>query len=490
MNTNKTFAGIIVVAFLLSACSPQPTPDLVILDTGSDLIGTISAEETLVESGLGEHLIQVTQSGDFFNNSTVRVTNGGVAKLDFFVDKISIRVFDDTAVGSVRADPEGTPDRAVRMKLVFGGLSGEVTKHGIPVQFEISNGVKIYILGTQFLVLYDPETSTTYIGNFDGTVGYTIPGQQAVQFVQAGQIHELSRSFDTTILNLNFSRAEIDSLTSSKRSTLLDTLRDYLEPTATPAPTTTATATPTLSPTPSPTVTPTPTKIIPCNQAVFVADVTVPDGTSFLPGFQFTKVWRLRNAGRCTWTPSYALVFYRGDQMGGTTSVNIPSVVAPGQTVDIPVNVVAPSLPGSYRSDWMLRDSSGALFGAGANGATPIWLKINVMGLPDLAVTITADPNPDCSTSRTCTTTITFVITNSSSMSVTSNFQVLIEVNDIQPMTIPVNGLAAGTSQDFSQILTGFCYNPDCTVRVTVDSSNVIPESSETNNVEEKIFNG
>ena len=383
MNTNKNLAVIVIVALLLGACAPTSTPTLMVPVTGSlpESIGKISAEETLVESGPSDNLIRVAETEDFFNNDTVRVTNGGVAKIDFFVNQISIRVFNDTAVGDVKADPAGTPDRTVRMKLISGGLSGEVTKNGIPVHFELTNGVNIYILGTQFLVLYDPETSTTYIGNFDGTVAYSIPGQ-SVQFTQAGQLYEISSNFEIRQSTLNFTRTDIENITSNRRSTLLDSLKDYLAPTATPTPTTTPSPTITPTLTPSLTITPTPTKITPCDKAAFVSDLTVPDGTSFSPGFQFTKVWRLRNMGTCTWTTGYSFVFYRGEQMGGPTSVNIPSTVAPGQTVDIAVNLVAPALPGSYRGDWMLRNSSGALFGAGANGTTPIWVTINVITVP------------------------------------------------------------------------------------------------------------
>ena len=35
--------------------------------------------------------------------------------------------------------------------------------------------------------------------------------------------------------------------------------------------------------------------------ASYVADVTVPDNTKYAPGKTFTKVWRLRNSGTCTW---------------------------------------------------------------------------------------------------------------------------------------------------------------------------------------------
>jgi hypothetical protein len=410
MHTKKILAVIVVVTLFLGACRPKsvPTP-YTIPNTGgqSDSIGKISAEETVVESGPIDKLIQITSTEDFFNHDTVRVTNGGVAKINFFVDQISIRLFNDTSVDDVKAEVSGTSNPYVRMKLVYGGLSGEVTKNGVPVQFELTNGVNIYVLGTQFLVLYDSESGTTYIGNFDGTIAYSLPGQP-VQFTQAGQLYEVSRNFEIRQSTLNFTRTEIDNLTTSRRSTLLTSIQEYLAPTATPTsttpPTSTATASATATPTPSPTfsrtpsLTPSPippptrtmtaTKLALCDQAAFVADVSVPDGTVFSPGFQFTKVWRLKNIGVCTWTTSYSLVFYRGDQMSGSTSVALPSTVAPGQTVDIPVSLVAPRLPGSYHSEWILKNPSGAQFGVGANAAGPIWINIRVADTSTITVTV------------------------------------------------------------------------------------------------------
>ena len=76
---------------------------------------------------------------------------------------------------------------------------------------------------------------------------------------------------------------------------------DTAPPTATPTATTAPTNTP-VPPTPTPvppTATPTP---IPCNWAQFVEDVSVKDGTVFTPDSLFTKTWRLKNIGTCTWT--------------------------------------------------------------------------------------------------------------------------------------------------------------------------------------------
>jgi hypothetical protein len=52
-----------------------------------------------------------------------------------------------------------------------------------------------------------------------------------------------------------------------------------------------------------------------CNQAQFISDLTVPDGTSYTVGTAFTKTWRLMNVGSCAWTTSYSLVFFNGESL-------------------------------------------------------------------------------------------------------------------------------------------------------------------------------
>jgi hypothetical protein len=96
-----------------------------------------------------------------------------------------------------------------------------------------------------------------------------------------------------------------------------------------------------------------------CDQAQFVRDVTIPDGSQISAGASFTKTWRLRNAGACNWS-GYTLVFDSGEQMGATSPQTIGSV-APGQEVDISINFTAPATAGTYRSYWRIRNSSGVL---------------------------------------------------------------------------------------------------------------------------------
>jgi photosystem II stability/assembly factor-like uncharacterized protein len=148
-----------------------------------------------------------------------------------------------------------------------------------------------------------------------------------------------------------------------------------------PAPPATLTALPPLTPTATPITPPPPTPgPAGCDRATFVSDVTVQDGTTFAPGEAFTKTWRLKNSGSCTWTTAYKLVYYSGEQMSAPTTVNLPWGAVRDQTVDISVNMVAPTGPGQYRGFWILANASGQFFGIGANASDPIWVSINVAG--------------------------------------------------------------------------------------------------------------
>ena len=150
-------------------------------------------------------------------------------------------------------------------------------------------------------------------------------------------------------------------------------VRAGTQPPTTPLPPLPPTATPIGQP--PPTVAPSG-----CDKASFVADATVPDGTIFSPGAAFTKTWRLRNTGSCAWTTSYKLIYYSGEQMGAPTAVNLPWNVSSNQTVDISVNMVAPTTAGEYRGFWILANANGQFFGIGSDAAQPVWVEIKVAG--------------------------------------------------------------------------------------------------------------
>ena len=153
-----------------------------------------------------------------------------------------------------------------------------------------------------------------------------------------------------------------------------DTATPPAPPTATLPPTATASATPL------------------CDLVQFISDVTIPDGTEVLPEQTFTKTWRLRNLGTCTWSSSYQVIFDNGELMGGPATQPLAGNVAPGQQVDISIAFKAPATPGTYRGYWRLRNAAGVLMpvASGYQG-TSFFVEVKVVA-PTSTPTVTVTP--------------------------------------------------------------------------------------------------
>ena len=136
------------------------------------------------------------------------------------------------------------------------------------------------------------------------------------------------------------------------------------------------------TPVPTNTPLPTATRVSYCDWVSFVKDVTIPDGTTLYPGETVVKTWRLKNRGTCAWNADYMLVYSSGAQMGSTTAVRLPGYVPPGQEVDVSVTLTAPTEKGTYVGYWMLRNSSGVLFGYGDRANQAFYVDIKVAGDP------------------------------------------------------------------------------------------------------------
>jgi hypothetical protein len=176
------------------------------------------------------------------------------------------------------------------------------------------------------------------------------------------------------------------TLTEGERRTEVNFGWDYqFLPLPEPVPTTPTPTQPVATDLPQPTSTsrpaPTQTPLPPLactDKATFIQDVTIPDNTRLLPGQSFVKTWRLRNAGTCTWTTDYAVVFASGHSLGGPLAIPLQRSVAPGSTTDLSVTLTAPAEFGAYESRWQLRNADVELFGIGRNADAPFWVKIVV----------------------------------------------------------------------------------------------------------------
>ena len=115
-----------------------------------------------------------------------------------------------------------------------------------------------------------------------------------------------------------------------------------------------------------------------CNHAEIVKHLTISDGVTLTPGADFTKIWRIKNIGACTWDEKYSLVFVNGDWMGASDTYPIKKKIHPGDTVEVAVDLVAPTSQGTYISYWKLSDASDRQFGIGINAEKPLSVEVTV----------------------------------------------------------------------------------------------------------------
>ncbi len=127
------------------------------------------------------------------------------------------------------------------------------------------------------------------------------------------------------------------------------------------------------------------------NSFEFVTDLSIPDDTAFAPGAEFTKEWQLRNNGTCPWSTEYSVVFVGGDQMSAEDAYPLERTVAPGQTLDVAIEMIAPDAPGTYRGNWQIADANGEPFGIDGFIEDAFWLQIVVA--EDAAPLQTPSPN-------------------------------------------------------------------------------------------------
>ncbi len=137
------------------------------------------------------------------------------------------------------------------------------------------------------------------------------------------------------------------------------------------------TATPEVTPTEEPTATPeaplptakvatdlngaSPTPL-PCDDSIFITDITVPDDTEMAPGQDFVKTWKIKNTGTCTWGTGYSVIYAYGEKMSGVAEP-LTSAVAPGEEVEVSVRFKAPDKAGQYPSTWRMANANKSPFG-------------------------------------------------------------------------------------------------------------------------------
>ena len=112
------------------------------------------------------------------------------------------------------------------------------------------------------------------------------------------------------------------------------------------------------------------------DDAIFVRDLTIPDGTRLRPGQSFTKTWLLRNVGKRAWSQEYRLAHRSGEMMATAPSIQLPDPVAAGAEVAVSAAMVAPPYLAHDRSEWQLQDPDGEWIG------DTVWAEITLEDSP------------------------------------------------------------------------------------------------------------
>jgi hypothetical protein len=119
-----------------------------------------------------------------------------------------------------------------------------------------------------------------------------------------------------------------------------------------------------------------------CTHSAQLVGESVPNGTFYSPGSAFMKTWTLKNTGTCLWGRGYALVFDRGDKMGGADTIPLTASVPPGAVYTFAVNLIAPAADGEYIGYWKIQTPQLTRFGIEPDGLTAFVVSIKVTRAP------------------------------------------------------------------------------------------------------------
>lgn len=141
--------------------------------------------------------------------------------------------------------------------------------------------------------------------------------------------------------------------------------------TATPEPSPTALPTATLIPTSTKVVSsggggggavyPTATRRAGPDLAALISQNPI-DGANFRAGEEFDGSWTFKNIGTSTWTTGYEYRWSGGTNFAKAKIYTLKNAVAPGETITIYADMVAPSTLGRYVSNWELVNENGDVF--------------------------------------------------------------------------------------------------------------------------------
>jgi hypothetical protein len=106
-----------------------------------------------------------------------------------------------------------------------------------------------------------------------------------------------------------------------------------------------------------------------------------------MPTQQFVKRWTIENAGTCPWPALTQMVLTSGDELEIVSKSDI-GALAPGETVQVRISLIAPAAYDAYTSVWQLQ------YGDGESIGGPLQITYRVGATPTPRPTPTSEFTP------------------------------------------------------------------------------------------------
>jgi hypothetical protein len=231
-------------------------------ENGNDFTITI----TRLIAEVYQNEVEVHGQSSVHQDDILSIQNGGEGLLDFG-DHMILRLYNETIAGEIIGTAADTSEDLpfdLRVRLLGGGITGTLYRKGTTATIMTPTGVRIFIAGTEFLVVYNPLTGVTTIGKFNGFLAVIVDNEEEI--INDGYYVEVPpNSPPGEQIVMPFTLEQFEDRARLMNSPIA-ALENLLTPTETPkfTPTATITPTPTLTPTematPTSTGTPLPTQ--------------------------------------------------------------------------------------------------------------------------------------------------------------------------------------------------------------------------------------
>jgi hypothetical protein len=202
----------------------NPPPENPTDEPAESDIGSITRIRSYVWSGPENALSEVLSPCRLHNNESVRVTDGGKARLNFH-NQVNLTLYNNTEMGGIYGELDPNTPNFVRMKLFRGGLLGEVTSKGSSTEISVGFGTTIHVVGTTFFVVYDEAGNYVSVGNFDGEV-YVRPNGGDEIFLPQDTMMNIAPNGDVKMYEL---RSSPDTFNNAANNSAMEGWKTMLE---------------------------------------------------------------------------------------------------------------------------------------------------------------------------------------------------------------------------------------------------------------------